>query len=121
MMSFESADDSESDDDSDGGAPSMYPTKVLVLYKDSKGILKALVYSVKHKMATSVEGPLGDSQLMKHYRLEFHEGSGKPKMCSVPIDNILHVIVACEALQHSEPLVPQIKNLARQDVGSMRS
>jgi hypothetical protein len=60
MMKFES-------EENNGGQPIVYPRKVLALYEDSKGNLKALVHSVEYKTATNVEGPFGDSHLVKHY------------------------------------------------------
>jgi hypothetical protein len=44
-----------------------FPAKVLAMYKDSEGSLKALVHSVEEKMSTNVEGPFGDSWLMQHH------------------------------------------------------
>ena len=39
-----------------GEEPIVYPRKVLALYKDNKGTLKALVHSVEYKTATNVWG-----------------------------------------------------------------
>jgi len=108
MTSFES----ENDDDEEGESQ-IYPAKVLALYEDSEGTLKALVHSVEYKTERGVEGPFGDSRLVRHYRLQFHPGSGKPKMYSVPIDHIQDVIVAYEAIRYSNPLVPQVRSLPR--------
>jgi hypothetical protein len=82
---------------------------VLTLYKDSKGTLKALVHSVEYKIATNVEGPFGDSHLVMHYQLEFNRSNGKPRMYSVEVDSILHVIVAYEVITYPHPLVPQVR------------
>jgi hypothetical protein len=60
MMKFESK-------ENNGEEPIVYPGKVLALYEDSKGTLKALVHSVECKTATNVEGPFGDSCLVTHY------------------------------------------------------
>lgn len=60
-----------------------YPAKVLALYEDDEGELKAIVHSVAYKTATCVESELGDSTLITHYRLEFQGGRGSPSMRSV--------------------------------------
>jgi hypothetical protein len=67
---------------------------VLKLHKNSKGTLKAFVYSVEYKTATNVEDPLGDSCLVRHYQREFNQSNGRPIMYSVKVESILHVIVA---------------------------
>jgi hypothetical protein len=102
MMKFES-------EENNGEEPIVYPRKVLALYKDNKGTLKALVHSVEYKTATNVEGPFGDSCLVRRYQLEFNQSNRKPRMYSVKVDSILHVIVACEAIQYPQPLVPQVR------------
>jgi hypothetical protein len=102
MMKFES-------EENNGEEPIVYPRKVLALYEDSEGILKVLVHSVEYKTATNVEGPFGDSRLVTHHRLEFNQSNGKPRMYSVKVDSILHVIVAYEAIQYPQPLVPQVR------------
>jgi hypothetical protein len=51
-------------EDEDKAAPLLYPAKILALYEDTEGNLKALVHSVEYKMARGVEGPFGNSQLM---------------------------------------------------------
>ena len=112
MMSF------GSEEEDAGGQPIIYPAKVLALYEDSEGTLKALVHSVEYKTATNVEGPFGDSRLVKHYRLEF-QGNGKPRMYSVPVDKIRHVIVAYEAIRYADPLVPRVRSLVRQKEHTM--
>jgi hypothetical protein len=68
---------------------------VLALYENSEGTLKVLVHSVEnmYKTAKNVEGPFGDSRLVTHYQLEFNQSNGKPRMYSVKVDSILHVIV----------------------------
>ncbi len=53
----------------------IYPGKVLALYEDSEGTLKALVHSVQYKTATNVEGPFGDTHLVTHYQLEFNQSN----------------------------------------------
>jgi hypothetical protein len=102
MMKFES-------EENNGEEAIVYPRKVLALYKDSEGTLKVLVHSVEYKTATNVEGPFGDSCLVTHYQLEFNQNNGKPRMYSVKVDSILHVIVAYEAIQYPHPLVPQVR------------
>jgi hypothetical protein len=92
-----------------GEEPTVYPGKVLVLYEDSKGTPKALVHPVEYKIATNVEGPFGDSCLVTHNQLKFNERNGKPRMHSVKVDSILHVIVAYDAIQYPQPLVPQVR------------
>jgi hypothetical protein len=64
---------------------------------------------VEYKTATNVEGPFGDSCLVTHYQLEFNQSNGKPRMHSVIVDSILHVIVAYEAIQYPQPSVPQVR------------
>jgi hypothetical protein len=102
MMKFESRENNREE-------AIVYPSKVLALYKDSGGTLKALVHSVQYKTATNVEGPFGDSCLLTHYRLEFNQRNGKPRMYSVKVDSILHVIVGYEAIEYPQPLVPQVR------------
>jgi hypothetical protein len=102
MMKFAS-------EENNGEEAIVYPRKVLALYKDSEGTLKVLVHSVEYKTATNVEGPFGDSCLVTHYQLEFNQNNGKPRMYSVKVDSILHVIVAYEAIQYPHPLVPQVR------------
>jgi hypothetical protein len=53
--------------ESNGEEAIIYPRKVLALYKDRKGTLKALVHSVEYKTATNVEEPCGDSCLVRLY------------------------------------------------------
>jgi hypothetical protein len=50
MMKFES-------EENNGEEAIIYPGKVLALYEDNEGTLKALVHSVEYKTATNVEGP----------------------------------------------------------------
>jgi hypothetical protein len=102
MMKFES-------EENNGEEAIVYPMKVLALYKDSEGTLKALVHSVEYKTATNVEGPFRDSRLVTHYRLEFNQSNRKPRMYLVKVDSILHVIVVYEAIQYPQPLVPQVR------------
>lgn len=64
LIEFESEVDVTSNEDNDSGdgrATMTYPGKVLALYEDSAGNMKALVHSVEYKTARSVEGPFGDS------------------------------------------------------------
>jgi len=88
-----------------------YPAKLLALYEDINGNLKALVHSTHYKMATNREVPHGDSRLVTHYHLEFIKWTREPKLYSVPFEDI---IVAYEAIQYSQPLVPRINGAARQ-------
>jgi hypothetical protein len=83
----------------------VYPGKVLALYEDSKGTLKALVHSVEYKTATNVEGPFGDSCLITHYQLVFNQSNRKPRMYSVKVDSILYVIVVYETIQYPQPFI----------------
>jgi hypothetical protein len=82
---------------------------VLALYEDSEGTLKVHVHSVEYKTTTTVEGPFVDSCHVTHYQLEFNQSNGKLRMYSIKVDSILHVIVAYEAIQYPQPLVPQVK------------
>jgi hypothetical protein len=103
MMKFES-------EENNGEEATVYhPGKVLAMYEDNEGTLKKLVHSVEYKTATNVEGPFGDSRLVTHYRLEFNQSNGKPRMYSIKVDSILHVIVAYETIQYTQPLVPQVR------------
>jgi hypothetical protein len=56
MMKFESEENS-------GEEAIINPGKVLALYEDNEGTLKALVHSVEYKPATNVEGPFGNHAL----------------------------------------------------------
>jgi hypothetical protein len=64
---------------------------------------------VEYKTATNVEGPFGDSRLVTHYQLEFNQSNGKPRMYSIKVDSILHVIVTYKAIHYPQPLVPQVR------------
>jgi hypothetical protein len=64
---------------------------------------------LEYKRATNVEGPFGDSRLVTHYQLEFNQSNRKPRMYSVKVDSILHVIVAYKAIQYPQPFVPQVR------------
>jgi hypothetical protein len=68
MMKFAS-------EENNGEEAIIYPGKVLALYEDSEGTLKALVHSVQYKTATNVEGPFGDTHLVTHYQLEFNQSN----------------------------------------------
>ena len=87
----------------------VHPGKVLALYKDSKGTLKEFIHSVEYKTATNGEGLFGDSCLVTQYRLEFNQSNGKPRMYSVEVNSILHVIVSYEAIQYPQPLVCHVR------------
>jgi hypothetical protein len=81
LIGFESKldDDTTEDGSGDGALMTMnYPGKVLALYEDSLGDLKALVHSVEFKTARNMEGPFGDSRLTQHFCLEFDQRDGKP-------------------------------------------
>jgi hypothetical protein len=56
---------------------------------------------------------------VQHYHLEFVQGSGKPRVYSVPMDKIQHVTVAYEAIEYMTPLSPTIRNAASQHEHSM--
>jgi hypothetical protein len=102
MMKFES-------EENIGEEAIVYPRKVLAFYEDNEGTLKALVHSVEYKTGTNVEGPFGDSCLVTHYQQECNQSNRKPRMYSVKVHSILHVIVAYEAIQYPQPLVPQVR------------
>jgi hypothetical protein len=102
MMKFES-------EENNGKEAIVYSRKVLALYEDSEGTLKVLVHSVEYKTATNVEGLFGDSCLVIHYQLEFNQSNRKPRMYSVKVDSILHVIWVYETIQYPQPLVPQVR------------
>jgi hypothetical protein len=70
---------------------------VLALYEENEGTLKC-------RRAIFV-----DSRLVTHYQLEFNQSNGKPRMYSIKVDSILHVIVTYEAIQYPQPLVPQVR------------
>jgi hypothetical protein len=107
MMKFESEENNREE-------AIIYPRKVLALYEDKEGTLNVLVHSVEYKTATNVEGPFGDSCLVTHYQLEFNQSkfnqsNRKPRMYSIKVDSILHVVVAYEAIQYPQSLVPQAR------------
>jgi hypothetical protein len=93
-----------------GEAGSEHPAKVLALYEDLYGNLKALVHSVCYKMATNKEGPFGDSRLITHHRMEFNQNNGEPVLYSVPFTDIMHGIVAYEAKLYHVPLAPKTRS-----------
>ena len=105
MVEFESEDNDEAE-------PLLYPAKILTLYEDVEGNLKALVHLVEYKTARGVEGTFGNSHLVQHYRLEFVPGNGKPRVYSVPVDKIQHVTMAYEAIEYMMPLPPPVRNAA---------
>jgi hypothetical protein len=98
MLSFESEE----------GKEIAYPGKVLTLYKDRDGHLKALVHSVEYKSKRGVEGPHGDSRLVQHYRHQFNCHNGRPVMYLIKCDDVMNVIVAYENVQHAKPLAPPV-------------
>jgi len=106
MVRFESQGDA---------AATQYPAKVLALYEDLDGNFKALVHSAHFKLPSNPEGPYGDSRLVTHYRLHFHAGgSGDPLLYSVRFEDLLHCIVAYEAILYPEqPLVPRVPTASR--------
>ena len=111
MTLFNSSEEDEVEDEGSLGDATPYPAKVLALYEDSEGTLKALVHSVEEKKGRNVEGPFGDSRLIQHYRLQFHH-NGRPKMYSIPVTSIQHVVVAYEAVHHDSPLIPPVSSAA---------
>jgi hypothetical protein len=60
MIKFES-------EENNGEEPIVCPGKVLTLYEDCEGTFKVLVHSVGYKTAMNVEGPFGDSCLVRLY------------------------------------------------------
>ena len=98
----------------DGGEPEKYPAKLLALYDDQDGNFKALIHATEYKTDRAVEGPFGDTRLVTHYRLEFQQRNGEPKLYSVPIEDVLHCIVGYESCQYTEALAPRVPNATRQ-------
>jgi hypothetical protein len=94
----------EVDEDDEDMEP--YPAKVLAMYEDIEGNFKVLVHSVAYKTTRKVEGPHRDSHLVCHYRLDFNQSSGEPKLYSLPVKAIIKCIVAFESEQYQQPLVP---------------
>ena len=91
-----------------------YPAKVLALYEDTtNGTMKALVHATDYKTTRNIEGPYGDSRLVKHYRLMF-DRRGEPQLFSVPLHDVMTCIVAYEALPYPSPLPPRVASPARQ-------
>jgi hypothetical protein len=73
MVQFKSEATIDGDSNYNSGNESeVYPAKVLALYEDADA---ALVHSTTYKTATNREGLYGDSQLAKHYRVEFHKAA----------------------------------------------
>jgi hypothetical protein len=101
---FEVDEDDEDDEDDKDMEP--YPAKVLAIYKDIEGNFKVLVHLVAYKTTSKVEGPHGDCRLVCHYRLDFDQSSGEPKLYSLPVEAIIKCIVAFESEQYQQPLVP---------------
>ena len=52
--------------------------------------------------------------LVCHYRLDFDQSSGEPKLYSLPVKAIIKCIVAFESEQYQQPLVPRVRNGAQQ-------
>jgi hypothetical protein len=100
MISFESEE----------GKEIAYPGKVLALYEDRDGHLKALVHSVEYKSERGVEGPHGDSRLVQHYRLQFNCHNGRPVMYLIKCDDVMNVIVAYENVWHAKPVAPPVRS-----------
>jgi hypothetical protein len=91
-----------------------YPAKVLAMYEDINGKFKVLVHSVAYKTATNVEGPYGDSGLVRHYRLEFNDRSRDPNVYSLPLEDIVKCVVAYKSDKYREPLVPRVREPVKQ-------
>lgn len=98
----------------EGGEPKKYPAKLLALYDDQNGNFKALIHATEYKTDRAVEGPFGDTRLVTHYRLEFEQRNGEPKLYSVPIEDVLHGIVGYESCLYPEALAPRVPNATRQ-------
>jgi hypothetical protein len=64
----------------------LYLAKILALYEDVEGNLKALVHLVEYKTARGIEGTFSNSRLVQHYHLESVPSNGKPRVYSVPVD-----------------------------------
>jgi hypothetical protein len=96
------------DDEGDKGVVP-YLAKVLAMYKDIDGKFKVLVHSVAYKTVTNIEGPYGDSRLVRHYRLEFNDRSGDPNVYSLPFKDIVKCVVAYESVKYQEPLILQVR------------
>ena len=107
LAKFELEDEGDED-------PVPYPAKVLAMYEDIHGKFKVLVHSVAYKTTTNVEGPHGDSRLVRHYRLEFDDRSGDPNVYSIPFEDIVKGVVAYESVKYREPLVPRVRDRAKQ-------
>lgn len=97
----------------DGNPPEDYPAKVLALYEDKNGMLKALVHATEYKTLNKVEGPYGDSRLVKHYRLQFDSRDGEPTLYAVPFEDILYCVMAYEAVPYQQPLVPRVRSSSK--------
>jgi hypothetical protein len=91
-----------------------YPAKVLAMYEDIDGKFKVLVHSVAYKTTTNIEGPYGDSRLVRHYRLEFDDRSGDPNVYSLTFEDIVKFLVAYESVKYQEPLIPRVREQVKQ-------
>ena len=98
--------------DEDDRRRGAYPAKVLAMYEDIRK-LQGLVHSVAYKTTRKVRTH-GDSRLICHYRLDFDQSSGEPKLYSLPVEAIIKCIVAFESEQYQQPLVPRVRNGAQQ-------
>jgi len=101
-------------DSTEGKEHVKYPSKVLALYEDIDGAFKALVHSTAYKTDSAIEGPYGDTRLVKHYRLEFDGSSRDPKLYSIPFEDILHCVLLYEAVLYREPLAPKVRSPRQQ-------
>ena len=89
------------------------PAKLLAIYSDKQGDLKAIVHSVDYKTRSGVESSTGDSQLVTHYRLQF-QNSGYPTMYSVYLEDVQHCLLAFTAQSYVGPLPPRVCSVAAQ-------
>jgi hypothetical protein len=76
-----------------------YPTKILAMYEDVNEEFKVLIHSVEHKTDRNVEGPYGDSRLVRHYCLEFNN-RGDPNVLSLPFKDIVKCIVGYKLVKY---------------------
>jgi hypothetical protein len=101
MISFESEESKEI----------AYPGKVLALYEDRDGHLKALVHSVEYKSERAQRVLTHrNSRVVQHYRLQFNHHNGRPVMYLIKCDDVMNVIIAYENVQHAEPLAPPVRS-----------
>ena len=112
-VSFDSDEDLLSDSEGEGSGTSLFPAKVLALYEDINGELKAIIQTVEYKTKNKSESSLGDTFLFEHHRLQFFP-NGKPKMYAVSFESICQVILAFEAIKYKSPLPPVVREPATQ-------